>query len=150
MPPPPPLRRVRFEIRPWGDAAEPARELLAFVDNVSLVDLVSGYERAAGFDVPGTYAGLVLDHFRFGDLASYLIGRPDSSYWANRGVIALLGCDCGEVGCWPLEAQVVVDDDVVTWRGFSQPFRPQRDYGDFGPLRFRRSQYERAVRQYTG
>jgi hypothetical protein len=41
---------------------------------------------------------------------------------------------------------VLVDDDHVTWLGFSQPFRPQRDYGSFGPLTFRRSQYERAVR----
>jgi hypothetical protein len=40
------------------------------------------------------------------------------------GVIALLGCDCGEVGCWPLESPVLVDDGPVTWRGFTQPFRP--------------------------
>jgi hypothetical protein len=28
--------------------------LLSRVDDVSLVDLISGYEHAAGFDVPGT------------------------------------------------------------------------------------------------
>lgn len=33
------------------------------------------------------------------------------------------------------------------WRGFSQPYRPQRDYGYFGPFVFRRNQYERAVRE---
>jgi hypothetical protein len=142
-----PIRRVRFDVRPWGDRPDPARELLAFVDKVSLVDLVSGYEHSAGFDVPGTYAGLVLDHFNFGDLTAYLYGQPDSVYWANRGVIALLGCDCGEVGCWPLECQIHVEDDLVTWRGFAQPFRPQRDYGSFGPFTFRRSQYDAAVRQ---
>jgi hypothetical protein len=141
------VRRVRFDVRPWGDGPDPARELLPFVDNVSLVDLVSGYEHAAGFDVPGAYAGVVLDHFKFGDLTAYLTGQPDSAYWANRGVIALLGCDCGEAGCWPLESQVLVGNDVVTWRGFVQPFRPQRDYGSFGPFTFRRSQYESAVRE---
>jgi hypothetical protein len=62
-------------------------------------------------------------------------------------VIALLGCDCGEVGCWPLEAQVLVDDDLVIWRGFAQPYRPRRDYGSFGPFVFRRNQYDRAVRE---
>ncbi|MGC4748407.1 hypothetical protein ACLQ28_22540 [Micromonospora sp. DT201] len=138
-------RKVRFEIRPWGGGPDPARELLPYVDNVSLVDLVSGYEHAAGHDVPGQYAGIVLDHFNFGDLTGYLTGRPDSAYWARKGAIALLGCDCGEVGCWPLQAQVVTTDDVVRWRGFVQPHRPKRDYGDFGPFVFRRNQYERAV-----
>ena len=142
----PPVRRVRFDVRPWDDGSEPARELLAFVDDVSLVDLVAGYEHAAGFDVPGAYAGLVLDHFRFGDLTGYLLGQPESGYWKLRPVIALLGCDCGEVGCWPLEARVLVENDLVIWRGFEQPFRPRRDYGSFGPFTFRRSQYERAVR----
>jgi hypothetical protein len=147
VPPPLPVRRVRFDVRPWSDGSDPARELLPQVDNVSLVDLVAGYERAAGFDVPGAYAGVVLEHFNFGDLAGYLTGRPDSAYWVNKGAIALLGCNCGEVGCWPLEAQVLIDDDLVTWRGFTQPFRPRRHYGAFGPFVFRRSQYERAVRE---
>lgn len=143
----PSIRRVRFDIRPWGDSADPARELLPFVDNVSLVELVSGYEHAAGFDVRRAYAGLVLDHFNFGDLIAYLTGQPDSAYSAARGVIALLGCDCGEVGCWPLESQVLVENDFVIWRGFAQPFRPRRDYGSFGPFTFRKNQYESAARK---
>ncbi len=102
---------------------------------------------AAGFDVPGAYAGLVLDHFNVGDLTAYFAGQPHSAYWSSKGVIALLGCDCGEVGCWPLEAQVLIENDLVTWRSFAQPFRPQRDYGSFGPFTFRRSQYEGAVRR---
>lgn len=146
MPHSPFIRQVRFDVRPWGSAREPARELVPYVDNVSLVDLVRGYELAAGFDVPGAYAGLVLDHFRFGDLIAYLIGEPDSAYWAGRGVVALLGCDCGEVGCWPLEARIVRSDNLVTWRGFTQPFRQNRDYDSFGPFVFDRAQYERAAR----
>jgi hypothetical protein len=134
-------------VRPWDDSPDPARELVPFVDDVSLVDLVAGYEHAAGFDVAGAYAGLALDHFNFGDPAAYLVGQPDSAYWSGKGAIALLGCDCGEVGCWPLEAQVLIEHDLVTWRSFAQPFRPQRDYGDFGPFTFRRSQYEGAVRE---
>ncbi|MFG1857038.1 hypothetical protein ACGFJT_34740 [Actinomadura geliboluensis] len=149
MPTSPLIRKVRFDVRPWGDGPAPARELLPYIDNVSLVDLVSGFEHAASHDAPGAYAGIVLDHFNFGDLATYLMGQPDSAYWAKRGVIALLGCDCGEVGCWPLEARVFIDDDLVVWRGFAQPHRPGRDYGSFGPFTFRRNQYERAVREAT-
>jgi hypothetical protein len=82
-----------FDVRPWGDDSGPAHELLPYIDDVSLVDLVSGYEHAAGFDIPGAYAGVVLDHFEFGDLTVYLTGQPESAYWTTRGVIALLGCD---------------------------------------------------------
>jgi len=147
VPAQPVIRRVRFEVRPFGDKPDGARELLPYVDDVSLVDLVSGFEHAAGYDVAGKYAGIVLDHFNFGDLTSYLTGQPDSSYWEEAGAIALLGCDCGEVGCWPLEAEVVTTDSRVTWRGFIQPHRPKRDYGSFGPLVFRRTHYEHAVRE---
>ncbi|BEL06325.1 hypothetical protein Q0Z83_045160 [Actinoplanes sichuanensis] len=147
MPSPLTIRRVRFDVRPWGDDADPARELHPFVDNVSLVELVAGYERSSGFDVPGAYAGLVLDHFNFGDLTAYLMGEPEAAYWTQRGTIALLGCDCGEVGCRPFESRVLVEKDLVIWRGFTQPFRPQRDYGSFGPFTFRRNQYDSAVRE---
>jgi hypothetical protein len=75
-------------VRPWGDAWAPSRELLPYVDNVSMVDLARGYELAAGYDAPGRYAGIVLDHFNFGDLTSYLTGTPECAYWADRGVIA--------------------------------------------------------------
>ena len=147
MPNPPLVRKVDFLVRPWGDGPDPATELVPCIDNVSLVDLVSGFEHAAGDDAAGAYAGIVLDHFNFGDLTLYLSGHPDSAYRAKKGLIALLGCDCGEVGCWPLEARVLVDEAMVTWRGFTQPHRPKRDYGSFGPFVFRRSQYDHAVRK---
>src|SRR5690606_38340498 len=60
---------------------------------------------------------------RPGGPGGILMGEPDTRYWINRGAVALLGCECGEVGCWPLNAQVFHDGGLVTWRGFAQPFR---------------------------
>jgi hypothetical protein len=77
------VRKVHFEVRPRGDGPDKVRELLPYVDRVSLADLVSGFEHAAGYDLAGRYVGIVLDHFDFGDLASYLSGQPDSSYWGR-------------------------------------------------------------------
>src|SRR4051812_20149160 len=94
VPTPPLMGEVRFDIRPWGDGPDPARELLPYLNGVSLVDLVSGFEHAASYDIPGTYAGLVLDHFNVGELTAYLTGQPHFAYGVTRGVIALLGCDC--------------------------------------------------------
>ena len=53
----------------------------------------------------------------------------------------LLGCDCGEAGCWPLEDRIVRSDRQITWEQFKQPFRPERDYSSFGPFRFDIEQY---------
>ena len=78
------------------------------------------------------------------------MGEPDTRYWINRGAVALLGCECGEVGCWPLNAQVFHDGGLVTWRGFAQPFRPNRDHGKFGPIVFLHAHYKRAVRAVVG
>jgi hypothetical protein len=133
---------VRFEVRPWEDSGH---ELLPLVDGMSLADLVSDFERAAGYRPTGGYAGLVLEHSNFGDLGNYLHGEADSPYW--RESVALLGCNCGELGCWPLQARIQADDDWVTWTAFTQPHRPNRDYSTFGPFTFRRTQYDEALHE---
>ena len=132
--------QVGFEIRRWEESG---RELVPLVDGVSLADLVSGFEYATGYQPACGYAGLVLDHSNFGDLGNYLHGEADSPYW--RDTVALLGCNCGEVGCWPLQARIQVAPDFVTWTAFTQPHRADRDYSDFGPFTFRRTQYDEAV-----
>lgn len=138
---------MSFQVEPWDEHG--GHELVPYVDDVRLLDLVSTYERAAHFDVAGQYAGLVLDHFNYGDLGEYLTGESRGGFGGKPGTIALLGCDCGEVGCWPLLTQVVINNDLVTWRDFTQPHRPQRDYTPFGPFTFNRPQYLKAIRTLT-
>lgn len=147
----PAVRRVSFRVEPWDDPGgrEGGRELVPYVDDARLVDLVSTYEQAARFDVAGGYAGLVLDHFNYGDLNEYLTGAPRYAFGDTPGTIALLGCNCGDVGCWPLLAQVVLTNDLATWRNFTQPHRPNRDYTPFGPFTFRLPQYQQAVNTLT-
>ncbi|MET8082444.1 hypothetical protein [Micromonospora sp. NPDC005237] len=77
-----------------------AGELVPHVDDVSLVNTVSGVKHVARHDVPGAYAGAVLDHVRVGDLAAHL------TWQLATGTVALLVCDCEEVAYWPLEARV--------------------------------------------
>ncbi|MFC7616095.1 hypothetical protein ACFQV2_24110 [Actinokineospora soli] len=59
--------------------------------------------------------------------------------------VPLLGCSCGDLGCWPLLAHVGVADGRVVWDLFEQPFRPDRDYDRFGPFRFDLRQYRDAL-----
>jgi hypothetical protein len=130
---------VRFSVL----ATEP-RQLMPEVNGVPLVDLVATFETGRGYRPTGGYAGLVLDHFDFGDLSRYFLGLGDGQ-WPRPGRAWLLGCDCGEVGCWPLEVAIDVESARVGWSGFAQPHRPAWDYTGFGPFVFVRDQYDRAV-----
>jgi hypothetical protein len=57
--------------------------------------------------------------------------------------IYALGCECGEVGCWPLMTSVTRLGTSYQWSAFHQPYRPQRSYEGFGPFTFEQHQYEK-------
>jgi hypothetical protein len=121
---------------------ENATQMVPLMSGQSLVELASEFEEAQGFQPSGHYAGLVLDNYRFGDLRRYLVGEQEP--WPGHRV-PLLGCNCGEWGCWPLVATVAAQGDQVTWTGFEQPHRKERDYSAFGPFVFDGDQYRTAV-----
>lgn len=121
-------------------------EVTPVVDGSPLTSLVTAFEEAKGYSDPaGGYGGLIPAFHRYGPAEAYYLGRAATGPFC--GCIYVLGCECGEVGCWPLWANVTVTDDEVTWSGFNQPYRKMRDYSDFGPFVFRRTDYERAIRQ---
>ena len=131
------VNEIAFEIKTHESGA---REVVPLVDGVRLRDIVARFEEAAGFSTPGSYAGIVPDHFRFGPLINHFMGNDD---W-NPGAPAVLGCDCLEWGCWPFHAVVEVTDDRVRWPTFLGP-KEDRDYSRIGPFEFDRTQYETAV-----
>lgn len=120
-------------------------EIVPIVNGRSLVDLVTSFEQSQHHNPAGGYAGIVPAYFRFGDLGLYYLGL-EAEQWPKPGHAWLLGCDCGEVGCWPLEARISLTDETVMWSDFSQPHRDAWNYTDFGPFRFARDQYEAAIR----
>lgn len=60
--------------------------------------------------------------------------------------VPLLGCACGEWGCWPLIATITIAYEVVEWSSLHQPHRPGRDYTGFGPFRFAEPAYRSTIR----
>ena len=87
--------------------------------------------------------------------SKHLHGEPDALYseLVGSGAVtkpAVLVCECGEPGCWPLCARIEVKDEVVVWSDFEQPHRKGDDgrepwsYGSVGPFEFDRSNYEQA------
>lgn len=125
---------IRFEVEPF----EGAMSIVPFVDGNSFPAMVAAFEKKHGYSPAGGYGGIIPAHLDLGDLESHFLG---TGKWPRSDATWLLGCDCGEVGCWPLEADVDSDDTSVSWTRFRQPFRPDRDYEGFGPFMFDRQEY---------
>ena len=120
--------------------------IVPLVNEVSLTKLISEFEKAQNYEPVGGYGGIVPQSFNFGPLESYFLGEySERSYWATLGAQYILGCECGEVGCWPLQCHIQTDRDFVKWERFKQPHREERDYSCFGPFVFDAAQYRDAL-----
>lgn len=113
------------------------------MNGVRLTALVEEFERERHYEPVGGYAGIVPTQFNFGPLDQYFLATNANPPFADKHW--LLGCECGEAGCWPLESRIVTNEREIVWEGFKQPFRPERDYSSFGPFRFDRDQYRKSV-----
>ncbi|MFG2645098.1 hypothetical protein ACGFYP_29495 [Streptomyces sp. NPDC048370] len=89
------------------------------------------------------YGGLIPEFFRFGPLQDHVFERSTNAMGPKTPV---LGCECGEWGCWPLMAGITTTTDLVIWDAFEQPHRKTREYTAFGPFQFDRHQYDDALR----
>jgi hypothetical protein len=132
------LAVVGFQVRKREDLS--ADEVVPTVDGRELADLVHAFELGHGMETrPASYGGLIPAFFNFGSMANHFLGRGEA------GKVALLGCECGEWGCWPLLATITVTQQRVVWTDFEQPHRKERDYTALGPFEFDRAQYELAL-----
>lgn len=125
---------LRLEVTSLDDALVNVKQLIPFIDERSLVDIVGEFERAEGFQPAGGYGGLVPAFYRFGRLDRYFLGEQEP--WSDGRPVAILACNCGEAGCWPLDATLKVAAAEVTWTRFSQPHRPGWDYSGLGSFTF--------------
>jgi hypothetical protein len=141
--------RVRFTTD--GRGANGGSEVRLLVDGRDLAELVREVElphaRAEGApSIAGAYAGLAPSQLCGGLRSHFLGGEGSDLACGAREKTVLLGCDCGEPGCWPLMARVSIEGDAVVWSEFEQPHRRDAwSYEGFGPLRFAREQYEAAL-----
>jgi hypothetical protein len=132
---------LSFAIRPLSDD-DSVRSIVPIVNDVLLTNLIEEFERERRYEPVGGYAGIVPTQFNFGPLDQYYLG---SNSPLPDGRCYVLGCECGELGCWPLEVLIRTNRQEIVWEGFRQPFRPERDYSTFGPFRFDLDQYRLTV-----
>ncbi|NUP11779.1 MAG: hypothetical protein HOW73_37505 [Polyangiaceae bacterium] len=144
---------VEFVRQPYrdGDRASGLRILINGIDLVELVRLVElPFASAEGSpSIAGAYAGLPPEEVC--PPSRHFYGEPSNELLHSRSKVQILGCECGEPGCWPLLCAITVAGEVVRWSGFEQPHRAGRDdrpswpYDQLGPFEFDRSQYDRAL-----
>ncbi len=143
---------LHFEI---GKREDPAAGLVdavgIFINDHNLVDTVRKVElpfraREGRPHLASRYVGLPPEEMFYP--SRRLLGEPETYYDTDYldGKLAVLGCGCGEVGCWPLLVRISVTEDRVTWGDFEQPHRKSWRYGRLGPFVFERDAYERALR----
>jgi hypothetical protein len=133
---------LSFQVQPF----EGAVAITPVLNGTSLTEMISTFEREQHFEPAGGYVGLIPQWFNYGSLERYFLGDFDqNSYFARMGRIYLLGCQCGEVGCWPLLARIRLEGDAIVWDAFEQPHRKERDYFQFGPFSFEAKQYREAL-----
>lgn len=144
---------IRFEI---GERCDPVAgsvdAVAAFVNGRNLVDILREVElpfatREGKPDLAGSYVGLPPEEIFLPSLR--LLGEPATYYDYFDGKIAVLGCVCGEVGCWPFLVRITIRDDVVLWSDFEQPHRAWR-YDEMRPFVFDLAQYLSALDRQAG
>ncbi|MEV7931143.1 hypothetical protein [Kitasatospora sp. NPDC088779] len=134
-------QEILFDCR--GHAYRSVLEVVPYIDGTPLTDLIDQFETDAEMQPSGdAYGGLIPQFFQFGSMEDHFHGRSNGATGPKTPV---LGCECGEWGCWPLMASITVTPDHVTWDSFEQPHRKTRDYSGFGPFQFDRLQYADAV-----
>lgn len=139
------MDHLRLDLGPARFGSHASRTVRIVVNGTPLVDHAKSVEapfaNAEGKpNLAGDYAPLLVEDFRS---RQGLLGNPVST-WFEDGDTVLMGCPCGEWGCWPLTAMIDVKDDRVTWRRFRNGHRDW-DLSALGPFVFERIQYETAV-----
>jgi hypothetical protein len=130
---------LRIQDRSEGEG----QEVRVLIDGRDLVDIVRDAEaRWAKQDgqpqLAGSYSGLWPE----------LWDALPEQY--GDGSAAVLGCECGEPGCWPLRVRITISETTVTWDAFSQPHRPAWRYEGIGPFVFSRADYDAALAHLRG
>jgi hypothetical protein len=140
------MNRIRFILEQYHPDWGSWEGIIPVVDDISFLKLVDDFESSKGWDAAGAYAGI---DPAFTDAKRWIRSLLGDGHPEYEGMECtwLLGCGCSVAGCWPFEARVMVEADIVTWKLFRQPFRPERDYSGFGPFVFDRREYEAAIQE---
>ena len=92
-----------------------------FVDGENFREMVKAFEQGRGYEPSGSYAGLVPAAFWISPSVLPFIAQASDGAPGRRKRDprqAVLGCGCGDMGCWPLLTLITVGHRKVAWSRF--------------------------------
>lgn len=117
-----------------------------YINGVNLIDTLTVFEtkmveQTNDSAMPGHYMGLDPQ-----ELYQNLM-NPEKYSWDDKHRSLVLGCVCGDEGCWPMHVDVRKKRDHIIWTDFENRFRNGEfdivwDYSEIGPFVFDRKAYE--------
>jgi hypothetical protein len=139
------MDRLRLDVRTESEGGPAETLVYFFINEQPLQELATvaelPYAMAEGKrELAGSYGPMTRENFRD---HTGLLGQPECS-WFNDGDTVLMGCTCGEWGCWPLTVQIEIGPEAVTWHRLRTGHRTW-DLNTLGPFVFDRAEYEAAV-----
>jgi hypothetical protein len=108
-----------------------------FINDMPLPDIMEAVEKTHFQDGRmSRYSGIQLVRA----MGEFLLPEENAD---DEGRVAVGGCGCGEVECWPLEARITLEGDRVIWEDFYNPVMEWKHEG----IRFvfARKQYDAEV-----
>lgn len=123
-----------------------------YIDGRALTDIMREFEsemakREGHPDLAGGYSPFINSQAA----GNHYLGRHSEKWGESNSKTALLECECGCPGCWPLLCRIEIGEDEVKWKEFEQPHRgPDSgasfwDYSSFDGFTFSKEQYLAAL-----
>jgi hypothetical protein len=115
------------------------------IDGRPLLELVRDAESRFDSQFAGRYAATPLDY-----LGLVALRDDGRSVYAGPGAfggregVPILVCDCGQAGCWALDADIYIQEETVLWACLSSTLSRRyadADYKSIDPLVFERQAY---------
>lgn len=137
---------IELRLTPGQVGSFEFRSVLILINGHDLKDLAKVVESPHALaegdqSLAGSYAPLAT--YQFDHDPNHFLGTPVAT-WFEDGDTVLMGCECGEWGCWPLTAQIDVGPETVRWSGFRNGHRDW-DLSGLGPFEFDKVQYDDAM-----
>jgi hypothetical protein len=128
-----------------------------YINNENLIDILKDYEKQFGENNPGKYDGICIYYFDDIDIIKHFMGEADKKNILNyTGKTQILGCTCGEPGCWPFLIKINISGNVIIWNEYEQPFRSKKrcgekywNYSNLKALKFNRVEYENKLKNIS-
>ncbi|MDR0443217.1 MAG: hypothetical protein LBH44_07425 [Treponema sp.] len=117
-----------------------------YINGKKLSDILKEYEKQFDEKIAGKYDGIPLSYF--GDIIKHFTGKIDKDMLNYNGKTQLLGCACGEAGCWPFLSKIKTNNNILTWNEYEQPHRKINssggywDYSNLQSFTFNKIDYE--------